>query len=88
MNSKVFSGDVGQLAEVIRTVVQEELSDFKKDMRRSLRDEVDDMVDQLHRDIINLQAEMLIQFQLHQVRYKNYKFQNMNIITCNKHYAC
>ncbi|XP_045164628.2 protein NEDD1-like [Mercenaria mercenaria] len=65
-NSRMLSGDMGQLAEIIRSVVQEELSDFKKDMRCVMRDEVDDMVDQLHRDIINLQAEMLIQFQIHQ----------------------
>lgn len=65
-DSSLFTGDAAKIAEIVRVVVQEELSNFKKDMCSILRDEVDEMVDQLHRDIINLQVEMLRQFQLQQ----------------------
>jgi hypothetical protein len=66
-DSQTLSGDMSQLAEVIRGVVREELAEFKKDMINVM---MDDMVDQLHRDIITLQAEMLIQFQIHQVKIR------------------
>ena len=66
-HSQTVPTDMKQFAQVIRTVVQEELDSFKRNIRNVVRDEVDDMVDQLHKDIINLQAEMLRQFQIHQV---------------------
>lgn len=77
--NSVFSGEVGQLAEIIRTVVREELSDFKKDVTSlrdevdnikrdlcSVKDQVDDLMHYLHKDIINLQVEMLLKFEMHQ----------------------
>lgn len=67
LNSGVLGRDVADIANVVRSVVQEELREFKKDMRCVIRDEVDDVADQLHRDIMNLQVEMLKQFQIHQV---------------------
>ena len=65
--SRPLSGDMAVLAHVVRSVVQEEFMAMKRDIVQEVKDEIDDTRDQLHRDIINLQAEMLRMFQIHQV---------------------
>ena len=72
--SQPLSGDMAVLANVVRSVVQEEFAAMKRDIVMEVKDEIDDTRDHLHRDIINLQAEMLRIFQIHQVR-KNFKLQ-------------
>lgn len=68
------SSDMTQIAAIVRSVVQEELGTMRRDMRSVVRDEIDDMTEQLHKDIITLQAEMLRQFQIHQVNVRLEKF--------------
>ena len=65
--SKPLSGDMAVLANVIRSVVQEEFTAMKRDIVNEVRDEIEERTDQIHKDIVNLQAEMLRQFQIHQV---------------------
>ena len=65
--SQPLSGDMAVLANVVRSVVQEEFAAMKRDIVTEVKDEIDDTRDQLHRDIINLQSEMLRMFQIHQV---------------------
>ncbi|WAR25077.1 NEDD1-like protein [Mya arenaria] len=51
-----------RIAQIVRSVVQEELNSFKGEMRGVFRDELEETVDQLHRDIVNLQSAMLVEF--------------------------
>ena len=71
--SQPLSGDMVVLANVVRSVVQEEFAAMKRDIVTEVKDEIDDTRDQLHSDIINLQAEMLRMFQIHQVSEVTYK---------------
>ena len=69
VSSQPLTGDIAQLTHIIRSVVREEFATMKRDIVNEVRDEIEDRTDQLHLDIINLQAEMLRQFQIHQVNF-------------------
>jgi len=63
--------NVDQLAEVVRGVVREELGAMRTELRHVVRDEIEEAVDSLHRDIINLKSAMLLEFLQLQVGYNH-----------------
>ena len=65
--TKPLSGDMAQLTHIIRSVIQEEFATMKRDILNEVKYELEERSHQLHWDIITLQAEMLRQFQIHQV---------------------
>lgn len=67
VNSGLITVDATQLAEMVRSVIREEIGALKT----AVRDQVTDlMLDQIHLDIVHLQAAILLKLQEQQVSRK------------------
>ena len=64
-NSRLITVDTTQLTQIVRSVIQEEVGALRGAVQDNL---MDLMVDQIHMDIIHLQAEMLLKLQQQHVR--------------------
>lgn len=60
-DSRLVTVDVTQLTHIIRSVIQEEIG--------ALKNNVGDLMDQIHLDIINLQAEIILNLQEQHVSF-------------------
>ncbi|XP_052283917.1 protein NEDD1-like [Dreissena polymorpha] len=61
-DDKYATVDEETITKIVRKVVQEEFCAMKKELVSVIKDSNDDTVDSLHRDIMNLQSTMLVEF--------------------------